>query len=197
MAEPRPFDRLRRVPSNVEGRAASRQPPDASRDIIIVIDPSTGFGTGHHATTRLCLELLQRQAVRGTRVIDVGTGSGVLALAAWKLGASSVIALDNDPDALRNARDNVGRNGAGNAIEIVHGDLSSASLEPADIVLANLTGPVLRRHSSQLQRLVATGGVLIISGFGSEELEDTARVFSAVPKEVLKEEEWGAVALEF
>jgi ribosomal protein L11 methylase PrmA len=164
--------------------------------IIIVIDPSTGFGTGHHATTRLCLELLQRQAVRGTRVIDVGTGSGVLAIAAWKLGASSVIALDNDPDALRNARDNVGRNGAGDAIEIVDGDLFSASLEPAHIVLANLTGSVLRRHASQLQRLVAPGGVLIISGFGGEEVDGLAGVFGATPKEVLNEGEWSAAAFQ-
>ena len=164
--------------------------------ITIIIEPSTGFGTGHHATTRLCLELLQRQGVRDTRVIDVGTGSGVLGLAAWKLGASSVIALDNDPDALQNARDNVDRNGGGDAIEILHGDLSSASLEPAHIVLANLTGSVLQRYATALQRLVLSGGILIISGFSGDELEDIARVFGAMPKEVLKEGEWAAASFQ-
>jgi ribosomal protein L11 methyltransferase len=178
------------------GDDTNRETRTANRDIVIIIDPSTGFGTGHHATTRLCLELLQRQAVRGTRVIDVGTGSGVLAIAAWKLGASSVIALDNDPDALRNASDNVGSNGAGDAIEIVDGDLSSASLEAAHIVLANLTGSVLRRHASLLQRLVAPGGVLIISGFGGEEVDGLAGVFGATPKEVLNEGEWSAAAFQ-
>ena len=82
-----------------------------------------GFGTGHHATTRLCLELLQRIDVAGARVIDVGTGSGVLALAAWKLGAAGVTAVDNDPDALQNARDNIARNGGAGRIEVVQADL--------------------------------------------------------------------------
>lgn len=165
--------------------------------ITIVIEPSTGFGTGHHATTRLCLELLQRRSsVRGARVIDVGTGSGVLALAAWKLGASNVIALDNDPDALQNARDNVDRNGAGDAIEIVHGDLSRLSLEPAHIVLANLTGSVLQRHATALQRLVLPGGVLIVSGFSGDELEELAGAFAARPQEVVTEGEWAAASFQ-
>ena len=184
------------ITSRGEPPAASRQPPEANRDIVIIIDPSTGFGTGHHATTRLCLDLLQRQTVRDARVIDVGTGSGVLALAAWKLGAVKVIALDNDPDALQNARDNVDRNGAGQAIEIRQGDLSSALLEPADVVVANLTGAVLKRYGAELRRLVVPGGVLLVSGFGGDELEDIVRVFGTAPTEVLQEAEWAAAAFQ-
>jgi ribosomal protein L11 methyltransferase len=194
-----PWDTESLMTNHSSSNPESRNPEPGTRNpepdtITVIIDPSTGFGTGHHATTRLCLELLQRQGVSGTRVIDVGTGSGVLALAAWKLGASSVIALDNDQDALPNARDNVDRNGGQDAIEIVHGDLASVSLQPAHIVLANLTASVLTRHASALERLVGPGGILIISGFGVEELQDIARVFGTTPKEVLQEAEWAAAS---
>lgn len=163
--------------------------------ITVVIDPSTGFGTGHHATTRLCLQLLQRLDVSGTRVIDVGTGSGVLALAAWKLGAVHVFAIDNDPDALHNAADNVARNQAGDAVEVVNLDLSSASLEPAEIVLANLTASVLQRHAAALQQLVVKNGVLILSGFSSEDIDDVAEAFHATPQQTVVEGEWAAMMI--
>jgi ribosomal protein L11 methyltransferase len=135
---------------------------------VIVIEPSTGFGTGHHATTRLCLRILQQLELRGARVVDVGTGSGVLALAAWKLGAQDVVAVDNDPDALDNARDNIARNGAGAAIDVVREELAQLTLAPADVVVANLTSALLVRHSSSLQRLVRQRGYLILSGFGRD-----------------------------
>jgi ribosomal protein L11 methyltransferase len=180
---------------------ASSHPDPGSRTtdrgfITIVIDPSMGFGTGHHATTRLCLELLQRRDVSGARVIDVGTGSGILAIAARKLGAAHVVAIDNDPDALQNAQDNVDRNGTSDAIEIVNVDLSSASLEPADAVLANLTGSVLQRHAATVQRLVNENGSLILSGFSGEEIDDVAGAFHAKPQEVLVEGEWAALLLD-
>ncbi len=141
-------------------------------DIVIIIDPSTGFGTGHHATTRLCLELLQELDLRGKRVIDVGTGSGILAIAASKLGAREIVAIDNDPDALRNARENVQRNGVG--VELLEQDLSAIALPPADVVVANLTKAVLQRFALKLKRLVAPVGVLIVSGFSPGDVDDVA-----------------------
>ncbi len=177
--------------ANSEPRTASRGPSD----IVIVIDPSTGFGTGHHATTRLCLELLQRRDLSGARVIDVGTGSGVLAIAAAKLGAARVIAVDNDPDALRNAHDNIIRNGARDAIEILNIDVATASLEPAEIVLANLTGAVLQRHAATLQRLVVPDGILILSGFSPGERDDVAGAFQATQQEALVDGEWAAICI--
>jgi ribosomal protein L11 methyltransferase len=169
----------------------------ASREtaIVIVIDPSTGFGTGHHATTRLCLELLQKHDVSGARVIDVGTGSGVLAIAAWKLGAAHVVAIDNDPDALQNAQDNVIRNGASGAIDVVNLDLSSVSLERAQIVLANLTASVIQRHASTLRQLVVSDGIFILSGFSGDEIEDVASTFRAMPEDTLIEGEWAAISV--
>jgi ribosomal protein L11 methyltransferase len=163
---------------------------------VIIIEPSTGFGTGHHATTRLCLLLLQRLELRGARVLDVGTGSGVLALAAWKLGAADVVAVDNDADALDNARDNIARNGAGPSIDIVRDDLDTLRIERADVVLANLTGAVLVRYAAELRSLVTAGGYLILSGFAPPDVAVIQRAFPQLtPIDVRTDGEWAAVAM--
>jgi ribosomal protein L11 methyltransferase len=175
-------------------RDSDRDPRNANRDIVIVIDPSTGFGTGHHATTRLCLELLQELDVRGKRVIDVGTGSGVLAIAASKLGAQGVVAMDNDPDALRNARENVERNGAGGAIDVAEVDLAVSDVPPADVVVANLTSAVLQRCAASLRRMVKRGGVLIASGFGPDDVDDVVRALNASPSKVARDGDWAALS---
>jgi ribosomal protein L11 methyltransferase len=158
-------------------------PWDVPRDSgtpVIIIEPSTGFGTGHHATTRLCLLLLQRLDLRGARVLDIGTGSGVLALAAWKLGASDVIAVDNDPDALVNARDNIARNGAAAAVDIIQDDLDSLRIQRADVVLGNLTGAVLVRYARELRSLLTDGGYLIVSGFAPQDVTVIQTAFSGL-----------------
>jgi ribosomal protein L11 methyltransferase len=162
-------------------------------DIVIIIDPSTGFGTGHHATTRLCLELLQELDLHGKRVIDVGTGSGVLAIAAAKLGGGEVIAIDNDPDALRNARENVDANRAG--VGLLEADLSATSIAPADIVLANLTSATLHRFALVLRALVCSGGTTIVSGFGPPDVNDVARALDATVLKIVQDGDWAAATL--
>ena len=169
--------------------------PGSRREAIIVIDPSMGFGTGHHETTRLCLRLLQETDVRGKRVIDVGTGSGVLALAAWKLGAQHVVALDPDPDALANARENVERNGAAGAIEVIEADLAGSKQPPADLVLANLTGALIQRDAAVLVGLVSTPGALIVSGFSPEEVREVTESLGAPPESGIVEGAWAALLL--
>jgi ribosomal protein L11 methyltransferase len=178
------------------GRIIVAPPWDVPNDtdhIVIVIDPSMGFGTGHHQTTRLCLSLLQSADLAACRVIDVGTGSGVLAIAAAKLGATSVIAMDNDPDAAQNARENVGRNGGG--VEVVQADLAGLSSASADVVIANMTGAVLQRHASVLRGLVASRGMLIVSGFSPEELTDVVAALEARALQRVVEDEWAAAML--
>jgi ribosomal protein L11 methyltransferase len=163
---------------------------------VIVIEPSTGFGTGHHATTRLCLQLLRTLEVRGARVLDIGTGSGVLALAAWKLGAGDVVAIDNDPDALDNARANIARNGAAPSIDIIPDDLKSLRVERADIVLANLTGAVLVRYASELGRLAVAGGSLVLSGFAPEDIVVITTAFAGLTLVAQQiEGDWAGVCL--
>jgi ribosomal protein L11 methyltransferase len=139
-------------------------------DIEIVIQPSMGFGTGHHESTRLCLGLLQTLSLHKRDVLDIGTGSGVLAIAAARLGAQSVLAVDVDPDALANARENVVANGVETAIETACVDVTSAP--PArrfDVVTANLTGALLSRAADLLANLVNFSGSLVISGVTLDE----------------------------
>ena len=137
----------------------------AAGRMLIVIEPSMGFGTGHHQTTRLCLRALQEHGVRGKRVLDLGTGSGVLAIAAAKLGASSVLGVDDDPDAVDAARKNVTLNGLGTgaadgaaeAVRIERADIKTAVTEPAEVVLANLTGALLVRFAEGVMASYGAG----------------------------------------
>jgi ribosomal protein L11 methyltransferase len=143
--------------------------PDAGDGLLVEIEPSRGFGTGHHQSTRLCLGLLQTRRLESRTVIDVGTGSGVLAIVAAKLGAAFVSAIDVDPDAIENARENITRNGVGQIVEAHLRDLTEPGMPAADLVTANLTGTLLARHAADLGALVKTGGSLIVAGFTVDE----------------------------
>jgi ribosomal protein L11 methyltransferase len=163
--------------------------------IVIVIQPSMGFGTGHHATTRLCLAALQRLDVRGCRVIDVGTGSGLLAIAASLYGAAYVEAIDEDADALRAAHDNVLVN-PGADVTLRHVDVRRAAAEPFDVVVANLTGALLRDAAPRIRALTSTGAHLILSGFMRSEEVDVLGAYSTFPVAArTEEEEWLCVTL--
>ena len=171
--------------------------PDNPAGVVVVIQPSTGFGTGHHETTRLCLALLQEQPLTGRRVLDLGTGSGVLALAALRLGAADVEAVDYDPEALRNAEENARLNGVTAGLTIRQADLASDSLTPADIVVANLTGALLQREASRIAELVRPDGTLIVSGILDHELDDVLAAFAAGLQvtDTRREGEWRAARL--
>jgi ribosomal protein L11 methyltransferase len=160
-------------------------PPDPGR-IPIRIDPGMAFGTGTHPTTQLCLELIEayysdikpRPATdepspvqqRPCTVIDIGTGSGILSIAALKLGANRALGLDIDPASIANARANADRNGIGEQFTLARGSLQdvqegSYPLRMAGLVLANILAPVITRLFEQgLSRLVEPGGWLILSG---------------------------------
>ena len=162
---------------------------------VIVIQPSMGFGTGHHETTRLCLRLLQRLDLRGRRVIDVGTGSGVLAIAAARLGASSVEGVDFDEDALQSARESVALNEVDDVVALRQADIRSDRLEPADLVMANLTGALLVAEAANLLRLLRPGGALIVSGYQDIESDHVVSSFAPRLSQVtrLAEHDWEAL----
>lgn len=145
--------------------------PDAT---VIIIEPSRGFGTGHHASTRLCLRALSEVDVDGRRVLDLGTGSGVLAMAAFVSGARDVVAVDIDQDAIDSARESARLNARVGTIYWFTGDFRERGWDalsggPFDIVLANLTGGMLISSAARIRELVARDGVLICSGFDENE----------------------------
>jgi ribosomal protein L11 methyltransferase len=160
---------------------------------VIVIEPSAGFGTGHHASTRLCLLALQRLDLAGRSVIDVGTGSGVLAIAAAKLGASRVTGIDTDPDAIGSALDNVGRNSVNVELQVA----GVASFDGAfDVVLANLTAAWLRRLAPELLAL-SPDGKFVLAGLQNSEKATVLTAFSGSAEVIddLEEEGWSALIL--
>jgi ribosomal protein L11 methyltransferase len=159
-----------------EASPSSDRPEDCPA-ITVVIQPSMGFGTGHHASTRLCTAILQSIDVTGKSVTDVGTGSGVLALVALALGARSVLAVDDDADAIEAARENLALNGVTGGIDLRVADFRALPARPADVVTANLTGGLLVRGAQALANAVAPGGSLIISGVL---LDEEATVISAL-----------------
>jgi ribosomal protein L11 methyltransferase len=163
--------------------------------LTIVIQPSMGFGTGHHATTRLCLAALQRLDLRGRSVLDVGTGSGVLAIAASLLGAGRVLGIDDDADAIASARESLELNPRAR-VTLAVGDLRSADLARADVVVANLTGALLVMTAELLRQLVMPGGRLVLSGLMADEEAAVRGAFpSCTVEHRAQEDEWLCLTL--
>lgn len=132
---------------------------------VVVLDPGTAFGTGGHGTTRLCLRGLVERIRPGDRVADVGCGSGILAVTAALLGASQVVAADNDAAAVPVAKQNARRNGVGDVVQVIESDLIPESMGPFDLVVCNIVAEQVIRLAGRLNRLLAPGGRFIGSGF--------------------------------
>jgi ribosomal protein L11 methyltransferase len=171
------------------------QSPESRDPITNAIPPSMGFGTGHHATTRLCLAALQTISLRDAFVLDVGTGSGLLAIAAVKLGATRALGIDDDPDAIAAATENLAFNGVTN-VEFAVSDLMKDDLSAAEVVVANLTGALVVRAAGRLLRAVRPGGVLIISGVLAGEGGEVRQAFANQSFVAdVQEEEWLAFTI--
>jgi ribosomal protein L11 methyltransferase len=152
--------------------------PLAPSPDVIVITPSMGFGTGHHATTRLCLAALQTLDLSHQSVLDVGTGSGVLAIAADRLGAARALGIDHDPDAVQAARENLALNPTAGDVSFTVADLRTTALPQAGVVTANLTGALLIETATELVGAVDAGGTLIVSGLLASEQDAVVRALA-------------------
>jgi ribosomal protein L11 methyltransferase len=148
-------------------------PPDPGA-INIQVDPGLAFGTGSHPTTRLCLRWLDEELEAGESVLDYGCGSGILAIAAKKLGAGEVMGVDIDPQAVAAARENAARNGVAIAFALP-GQLPAAQY---DVVLANILANPLKVLAPALAARVKAGGRIVLSGLLAEQVEALSRLYN-------------------
>lgn len=175
------------------------EPPPEAKEILL-IDPGMAFGTGTHETTRLAAGLLLEELARANvrTLIDVGTGTGVLALVAYKRGVTQVVGIDNDPEARRTARENLEHNAAG-AIEIPEANIDEIEAE-FDVVVANIIDGVLTLLRHDLSRVLRKGGRMILSGVltdrEAEFYDDFTRETGLRLLKKVTEGEWSAAILE-
>lgn len=141
-------------------------------DLVVELDPGMAFGTGTHETTGMCMEMLDKHLRSGMRVMDVGTGSGILAIAAAKLGAEKVLGVDIDPDAVKVAAENVLKNGVERQVRIIQGDLVKGEVMPCELAVANIVADAICMLAGPLTRHLAPGGLFICSGIIREREQD-------------------------
>jgi ribosomal protein L11 methyltransferase len=172
-------------------------PSEGGDQTVIVIEPSMGFGTGHHATTRMCLRLLSEIDVSDQTVLDLGTGSGVLSMAAALMGARTVVGIDIDQDAIDSAETSARMNTLPDTITFHVLDFRNEPPKPADLVLANLTGGMLTSSAQAIAGLVRRGGQLILSGFDHTEVDRVLAAFDPfMERQRLSEDNWLALHLQ-
>lgn len=178
-----------RYRAEADGRFAGMHP--------IFMDPGTAFGTGDHPTTAMCAALMEHYGCRNKVVLDVGTGSGILAIGAALLGAQSVLAVDIDPEAVRVAKENVERNALWHAVTVREGDLLEGVTETADMVVANLFAEVIIRLSGSVRDHLFEGGIFLSTGILTEkrkEVEEALKRNGFALVEARAEGEWCALA---
>ena len=167
-------------------------------DIVIDLDPSNAFGTGTHPTTALCIRALESMVKKGMRVFDVGTGSGVLAIAAAKLGAGEVVAMDYDRTAVTAAQANVERNHVGDLVSTGQSDLWAAFQGKADLVVANIIADIVICLLDGLKEHLDPRGKLLASGIITERVADVAAAaleHGLVVEKVMEDSGWAAMVI--
>ena len=183
------------------------EPTDQAGRLLIRMDPGSAFGTGSHPTTRLCLEALERLPLAGQRVVDLGCGSGVLGMAALRLGAAAVLAADIDPLAVRATAGNAALNdlagdGHSHGLAVLQGSLDELAEglqgRPADLLLCNILAPVIEALCGGFSRLLAPAGVGLLSGLLVDQADDLAEALAARgwrAELTAQQDRWGLMTL--
>lgn len=167
-------------------------------DLIIELDPGMAFGTGTHETTNMCMQLLEKHLQDGMRVMDVGTGSGILAIAAARLGAKDILAIDIDPSAVKVAIENVELNGVKDQVRVVVGDLCKSEAMPCDLAVANIVADAICMLAGPLTRHLEKDRLLICSGIIREREQDVMNAATEAGYTLfdrIEKGEWVALAL--
>ena len=192
-----------RVSKNIVIKPTWERYAPAGRDIVIDIDPGMAFGTGQHPSTRMCLEaiediILKYRTIKKWRVLDVGTGTGILGISCAKLGAERVVCVDIDKKAAEIARENVMINHVEDRVEIINRDVNTIR-EPFDLIVANLTAKILIRLRTHLMSLIENGGYLVISGIIDQNKSDIESHFFTgkfTLHHIITEKEWVCYVLQ-
>lgn len=164
-------------------------------ELVVDLDPGMAFGTGTHETTRMCIQALERYVKEESTVFDVGCGSGILAIAAAKLGAKLAVGVDLDPVAVESSIENVGYNNLNN-IEILHGNLVEVIDGKADIVVANILAEIICILTDDVKRVLKEGGVFITSGIIHDRVDMVCEKLEATGFEVVEKNrdgEWNCI----
>ncbi|MFA4916296.1 MAG: 50S ribosomal protein L11 methyltransferase [Syntrophales bacterium] len=187
-----------RIGRNIVIKPTWERYPASGRDLVIDIDPGMAFGTGQHPSTRMCMQameeiLLTDRTIKNWRVLDVGTGTGILGITSVKLGAHRAVCVDIDKKATDIALENAKINRVENRIEIINRDVSTIR-ESFDLVIANLTAQILKKLCNHLISVVEPGGYLLLSGIMELEEQDIQESFLTSPclvsHKIIKEKDY-------
>ena len=158
----------------------------SDQEVIVKMDPGMAFGTGTHETTYLCLEVLDKSIKGGERVLDVGTGSGILGIGAILLGAGEVEGIDIDPTAVKVAKENAQLNGVADKFKVIVGDLSDKATGKYDIIVANIVANAVMMLSETIKNFLKEGGLYITSGIIDTRKDEVVAKLQSLGLKILK-----------
>jgi ribosomal protein L11 methyltransferase len=187
-----------RVSDNIVIKPTFKEYSAKPDEIVLTIDPKMSFGTGEHQTTKLILRLLEKYITKGMKVLDVGSGTGILAIASVKLGASRAVAVDFDEICLENCEENCALNEVNDAVEVLTGEIDNVKGNDFDLILANIQKNVLLEIAEKIKSKLKTGGVVILSGLldiDKEAIEEKYHSLGFRTLQIDKMDEWLAVVL--